>query len=106
MWVLAGHDAGEYKGVAKFFAYLSSAEVQADWRQFTGYLPITTAAADLTRDQGFYDKNPGTSTAIKQMTNEVLTASSKGLRLGNLVQIRDVINEELKAIWSGQKSAQ
>ncbi len=106
LWVLAGHDASEYKGVAKFFAYLSSAEVQADWHQFTGYLPITTAAADLTREQGFYDKNPGTDTAIKQMTNKAPTANSKGLRLGNFVQIRDVINEELEAIWSGQKSAQ
>lgn len=106
LWVLAGHDAAEYKGVAKFFAYLSTAEVQADWHQFTGYLPITTGAADLTRKQGFYDKNPGTDTAIKQMTNKVPTENSKGLRLGNFVQIRDVINEELEAIWSGQKSAQ
>lgn len=106
LWVLAGHDSAEYKGVAKFFSYLSSAAVQADWHQFTGYLPITTAAADLTREQGFYDKNPGTDTAIKQMTNKVPTASSKGLRLGNFVQIRDIINEELEAIWSGQKSAQ
>ena len=34
----------EYKGVAKFFTYLSSTEVQAKWHQQTGYLPITKAA--------------------------------------------------------------
>ena len=59
LWVLRGHDAEAYKGVAQFFSYLSSAEVQADWHQFTGYLPITTAAYELTRSQGFYDENPG-----------------------------------------------
>ncbi len=106
LWVLQGHEAEEYKGAAAFFSYLSSAEVQADWHQFTGYLPITTAAAELTREQGFYDKNPGTDVAIKQMTGKAPTANSKGLRFGNFVQIRDIINEELEAIWNGSKTAQ
>ncbi|MEQ9327199.1 MAG: extracellular solute-binding protein [Rhodospirillales bacterium] len=106
IWVLAGRDAEEYKGVAKFFSFLSSAEIQADWHQFTGYLPVTHAAYDLTKSQGFYDKNPGTDTSIKQMTNKEPTANSKGLRFGNFVQIRDIINEELEAVWAGSKSAQ
>ena len=106
LWVLRGHDAEEYKGVAKFFSYLSSAEVQADWHQFTGYLPITTAAAELTKAQGFYDANPGTDVAIVQMTAKAPTQNSKGLRFGSFVQIRDIINEELESIWAGDKSAQ
>jgi len=106
LWILAGRDDEEYKGVAKFFTYLSSPEVQADWHQSTGYLPITNAAAKLTEEQGFYDKNPGTDTSIKQMTGKAPTENSKGLRLGNFVQIRDVINEELEKIWSGDVSAQ
>ena len=106
LWVLAGHDKAVYPAVARFFTYLSSAEVQADWHQFTGYLPITYAAADLTREQGFYEENPGTDVAIKQMTARAPTENSKGLRLGNFVQIRDVINEELELIWAGDKSAE
>ena len=106
LWVLGGHPDEEYKGVAKFFTYLSSAEVQADWHQFTGYLPITHAAAKLTKEQGFYAKNPGTDVAIMQMTGAEPTENSKGLRLGNFVQIRDVINEELEAIWNGSKTAE
>ncbi len=106
LWVLAGRQAEEYKGVAKFFSFLSSAEIQADWHQFTGYLPVTHAAYDLTKSQGFYDKNPGTDTSIKQMTNKEPTPNSKGLRFGNFVQIRDIINEELEAVWAGSKSAQ
>ena len=106
LWVLQGHDAEDYKAAARFFSYLSSAEVQADWHQFTGYLPITTAAYELSASQGFYEKNPGTDVAIRQMTDKAPTENSKGLRFGNFVQIRDIINEEMESIWGGTKSAQ
>ena len=106
LWVLKGHPKETYKAVGAFFKYLSSPEVQADWHQFTGYLPITKAAYELTAKQGFYKKNPGTDVSIRQMTGKVPTANSKGLRFGNFVQIRDIINEELEGVWSGKKSAQ
>ncbi|MFT7594924.1 MAG: sn-glycerol 3-phosphate transport system substrate-binding protein [Paracoccaceae bacterium] len=105
LWALAGHDAEEYKGVAKFMTYLSSPEVQAWWHQETGYVPITTAAYELSKTQGFYDSNPGTDTAIKQLSLNTPTANSRGVRFGNFVQIRDVINEEMEALWAGDKTA-
>jgi len=105
LWVLAGHKPIEYQGVAKFFSYLSSPEVQAASHQRTGYLPITLAAYELTKQQGFYAKNPGTDTSVLQMNHKPPTENSKGLRLGNLVQIRDVLDEELEAAWAGKKSA-
>ena len=105
LWVLQGHDAEEYEGVAAFFQYLSSPEVQASWHQDTGYLPITYSAYELSQEQGFYDENPGTDVSIKQMTLNDPTDNSRGLRLGNFVQIRDVINEELEEVWSGNKSS-
>ncbi len=106
LWVMAGQDEAEYEGVATFLNYLSSPEVQAQWHQDTGYLPITTAAADLTREQGFYEENPGTDVAVIQMTTNAPTANSKGLRLGNFDQIRTIIDEELEAVWAGDKDAQ
>ncbi len=106
LWVLSGHPDEEYKGAAKFFSFLSKAEVQADWHQQTGYLPITLAAYDLTKEQGFYEKNPGTETALIQMTAKAPTANSKGLRLGSFDQIRGIIDEELEEVWAGKKSAQ
>jgi len=106
LWSLAGHEADEYKGVAKFMTYLSSAEVQAWWHQETGYVPITTAAYELSKEQGFYDSNPGTDTAIKQLSLNEPTPNSRGVRFGNFVQIRDVINEEMESLWAGDKTAQ
>jgi sn-glycerol 3-phosphate transport system substrate-binding protein len=106
LWVLRDRPRDEYKGAAKFFAFLSRPEVQAAWHQNTGYLPITRAAFDLTRSQGFYDRNPGTAISIEQITLKVPTENSKGLRLGSFVLIRDVIDEELEQAFSGKKSAQ
>ncbi len=105
LWALQGHEADEYRGLSQFLTYMSSAEVQAWWHQETGYVPITTAAADLSETQGFYDENPGTDTAIKQLSLNTPTPNSRGLRFGNFVQIRDVINEELEALWAGDQSA-
>ncbi len=105
LWALAGHDSEEYKGLAQFMTYLSSPEVQAWWHQETGYVPITTAAYDLSKEQGFYESNPGTDTAILQLSLNAPTPNSRGLRFGNFVQVRDVINEELEALWAGDKSA-
>jgi sn-glycerol 3-phosphate transport system substrate-binding protein len=106
LWVLRDRPRDEYKGVAKFFAYLSKPDVQASWHQNTGYLPITRAAFDLTRAQGFYDRNPGTAISIEQITLKMPTDNSKGLRLGSFVLIRDVIDEELELAFSGKKTAQ
>ena len=106
LWTLKGHKADSYKGVAKFMEYLSSAEVQAWWHQETGYVPITTAAYELSKTQGFYDKNPGTDTAITQLSLNTPTENSRGIRFGNFVQIRDIINAEMEKIWDGSKTAE
>jgi len=106
LWVLKDRPRAEYKGVARFFTYLSRPEVQAAWHQHTGYLPITRAAYDLTRNQGFYERNPGTAISIEQMMLKRPNENSKGLRLGSFVLIRDIIEEELEQAFAGKKSAQ
>jgi sn-glycerol 3-phosphate transport system substrate-binding protein len=106
LWVLRDRPRAEYTGVGRFFAYLSKPEVQAAWHQNTGYLPITRAAFDLTRAQGFYDRNPGAAIGIEQLTLNPPTENSKGIRLGSFVLIRGVIDEELEQVFSGKQSAQ
>ena len=104
LWVLSGKKPAEYKGVAQFFSFLSSPEVQSASHKRTGYLPITTAAFELTEKSGFYKQNPGTDVAVTQMIRKT-TDKSRGIRLGNFVQIRTIIDEETEQIWSGKKSA-
>ena len=103
LWVMSGKKAEEYKGVAQFFSYISSPEVQSASHKRTGYLPATMAAFELTEKSGFYKQNPGTDVAVNQMIRKV-TDNSRGLRLGNLPQIRAVEDEELEQVWAGKKA--
>jgi sn-glycerol 3-phosphate transport system substrate-binding protein len=105
LWVMSGRKAVEYKGVAKFFNFLSQPDIQMEWHTKTGYVPITKAAYELTRSSGFYDKNPGRDMAVLQLTHKAPTANSKGLRFGNFVQGREVIEEEMEAVFAGKKDA-
>jgi sn-glycerol 3-phosphate transport system substrate-binding protein len=105
LWVMGGKSAAEYKGIARFFTFLSDTDRQAKLHQESGYLPITRAAYDKTKASGFYDKNPSLQTALIELTNKEPTENSRGLRLGNMVQLRDVWAEEIEAALSGQKPA-
>jgi sn-glycerol 3-phosphate transport system substrate-binding protein len=105
LWVMGGKKPDEYKGVAKFLAFLSRPEIQMEWHTTTGYVPITKAAYEVTRKSGFYDKNPGADMPVKELTLHEPTANSKGLRFGNFVQGREVIEEELEAVFAGKKDA-
>ncbi|MBC7436392.1 MAG: sn-glycerol-3-phosphate ABC transporter substrate-binding protein UgpB [Bdellovibrionales bacterium] len=104
LWVMSGKKPAEYKGVAKFFSFISQPEVQSASHKRTGYLPVTTAAYDLTEKSGFYKQNPGTDVAVTQMIRKV-TDKSRGIRLGNYVQVRAIEDEELEQVWNGKKSA-
>jgi sn-glycerol 3-phosphate transport system substrate-binding protein len=104
LFVMGGKSKEEYKAVAKFLTFLSQPDVQAEWHQTTGYLPITMAAYELTKKSGFYEKNPGTDVSVQQMIVKT-TDKSRGIRLGNFLQIRDIIDEELESVWSGKKDA-
>ena len=104
LWVMSGKPADHYKGVASFFNYLSSPEVQSESHKRTGYLPITTAAFKLTEQSGYYKQNPGADVAVNQMIRKT-TDKSRGIRLGNFLQIRTIIDEELEQVWAGKATA-
>ena len=105
LWVMSGKKPADYKGVAKFFAFLSKPEIQMEWHTGTGYVPITMAAYELTKKSGYYEKNPGADMPVRQLTLHPPTANSKGLRFGNFVQGREVIEEEMEAVFAGKKDA-
>ena len=105
IWAMAGHSKDAEKGAAAFLNYLLKPEVQARFHQLTGYVPVTLEGYELTKQQGFYDKNPGTDIAVKALSDKKPTINSLGLRLGNFVQIRNIIDEELEAVWAGKKTA-
>jgi len=105
LWVMGGKKPEEYKGVAKFFAFLSDTDRQVAVHKASGYLPITRAAYAKTKESGYYKDAPYLETPLLELTNKEPTENSRGLRLGNMVQLRDLWAEEIEAALAGKKSA-
>jgi sn-glycerol 3-phosphate transport system substrate-binding protein len=105
MWVMGGKTPEEYKGVAKFLAFLSDTDRQVETHKATGYLPITKASYEKAKAEGFYKDQGYLETPLLELTNKEPTANSRGLRLGNMVQLRDIWAEEIEGALAGKKSA-
>jgi sn-glycerol 3-phosphate transport system substrate-binding protein len=61
LWVMSGKKPEVLQGRRVVLHYLSSPEVQSASHKRTGYLPITTAAYQLTEKSGFLQEKPGTT---------------------------------------------
>ncbi len=105
LFVVNGKTPQEYRGVAKFFAFLSKPEVQAEWSEKTGFMPLSRAALELTRKNGFYENNPGADIAVEQVVGKgaIPASHARGVRLGNYQLIRAIIDEEIEQVWTGKK---
>ena len=105
LWVMGGKSAAEYKGVAKFLSFLSETDRQIELHKKSGYLPITKAAYAKVKGEGFYKENPILEVPLLELTNKEPTDNSRGLRFGNMVQMRDVWSEEIEQALAGKKTA-
>ena len=105
LFAMAGKSDEENACTAQFFSFLTSPEVQVYWHENTGYVPITEAAYELAKEEGYYDEKPVAEVGIKQL---MLPGGewSKGYRLGFYPQVRDVINRETGKIFSGETSVE
>jgi sn-glycerol 3-phosphate transport system substrate-binding protein len=107
LWTLTARNRtpAEYRGVAEFFRFISQPEQDLWWHQATGYVPITVAAYERARAEGYYEKNPGADAAIVQLSRAEPTPHSMGFRLGGFIEIRNIIQEELEKVLQGQQTA-
>jgi len=99
LWAMAGKTPAENRGMARFLAWLAKPDIQAEWHQRTGFVPVTRAAYERTAQSGFYKANPGHEIAIRQLLLNQPTRESRGIRLGNFAAIRAIIEEELEPVW-------
>ncbi|HEY7581339.1 MAG TPA: sn-glycerol-3-phosphate ABC transporter substrate-binding protein UgpB [Acetobacteraceae bacterium] len=108
VWAMTapGRSEAEYRAVATFLKFLGRPEIDAQWSQATGYVPVTFAGFELSKKQGYYDKNPGADLAVKQLARGTVTDNSRGLRLGRLPEIRNIIYEEMEKAFQGGQTGQ
>jgi sn-glycerol 3-phosphate transport system substrate-binding protein len=108
LWTMTAPDRteAEYKAVAEFLKYLGKPEVDSTWSQNTGYVPVSFAGYEALKQQGFYTKNVGADIPVEQLARGTMTPNTKGLRLGRLSEIRNIIQEELEKALQGGQTAQ
>jgi sn-glycerol 3-phosphate transport system substrate-binding protein len=108
VWTMTapGRTAAEYKAVATFLKFMARPENDAYWHEHTGYVPVTLAGFELAKQQGFYKANPGADLPVNQLTRGTVTNNSRGLRLGRLPEIRNIIYEEMEKAFQGNQTAQ
>jgi len=108
LWTLTARNrtAEEYRGVAEFYRFISDVEQDKWWHHVTGYVPLTLAAYEASRAEGFYAQNPGADAAIIQLSRAEPTPNSQGFRLGGFVEIRNIIQEELERGFQGQQNTE
>ena len=103
LFAMSGKPDAEYKGVADFFSYMTNPENQVFWHKETGYVPITTAAYDVAKAEGYYNESLDAEVGIMQLSQPG-GEWTKGYRLGYYVQIRDVMYSKFDDIFSGKSS--
>ncbi|UWR09518.1 extracellular solute-binding protein (plasmid) [Ruegeria sp. B32] len=105
LFAMAGKSDEENKATAAFFEFLTKPETQYMWHRETGYVPITTAAYEMAKGDGHYDRAPAAEVGIKQLSLPA-GENTKGYRMGFYVQIRDVMNREYGRILTGETSVE
>jgi sn-glycerol 3-phosphate transport system substrate-binding protein len=108
LWTMTapGRTPDEYKAVAAFLKYIGKPDVDATWAQNTGYVPVTFAGYEALKQQGFFTRNVGADIPVEQLARGTMTPNTKGLRLGRLSEIRNIIQEELEKALQGGQTAQ
>jgi len=104
LWVVKGTRRGEARDAARFMAFLLRPEVQLEWHQKTGYVPLAVAAYRQSKEQGFYRANPGYEIAIRQLLFRPPKRDTRGIRLAHFARIRAIVDEELEAVWKRDES--
>lgn len=105
LFAFSGKPDAENKCTADFFNFLTSTDVQAFYHQATGYVPITKAAYEKSKADGWYEKNPQAEVGAQQLSLPQ-GEWSKGYRLGFYPQIRVIEEREFNKIFSGETTVE
>jgi sn-glycerol 3-phosphate transport system substrate-binding protein len=105
LWAMAGKSPSEDRGVARFFAFLSSPERQLQLYEESGYIPSLVAAAEMARRAVPDERSQALAVGLAELTSKEPTENSRGLRLGGMTELREIWSEEIEAALAGQKSA-
>lgn len=103
LWVLAGAKKAEYKVVARFMSFMLRPQVQQEWLQATGFLPMTQAAKAALKAGGVPVLALNGANARMSEHKPITTRAKQS---GEAAQrIHAIVGEEVARVWSDGRPA-
>lgn len=102
LWMLAGRKKHEYKLAARFVGFMLRPQVQREWVQATGYLPMTPAAIEALKAAGVA---PTLLDAATRRLAERKSATMRTKHGSGLNRVREILNQEIASVWADAKPA-
>lgn len=102
LWIGEGKKPAEYRAAAKFVSYLVAPETQVELTRIGGFLPMTPSARAAANSKLFGNDLDGLKVAYAQLKHE---GAAYPLRVSQIEPVRRIVEEELEAVWNGQKPA-
>jgi sn-glycerol 3-phosphate transport system substrate-binding protein len=102
LWVGAGKQPLEYKGVARFVSFLLGPETQVEMTAAGGFLPMTPVARTAGRSRLLKADMAGLDVAYAQLQGK---GPLRTLRVSQIEPVRIIVEEELEAVWADKKPA-
>lgn len=96
LWVMKGHKEEEYAAVWEFLQYIMKMDVTKQWHKATGYFPTSNSAVKQLLDEEWFAEHPNHLTAFLQILTGTRVDEAQGVRLGNFVAIRDIVDSAIE----------
>ncbi len=93
LWIGDNLDPQVESAAGEFLSWLLEPEQQARWHRETGYFPVCDGAADLLRNEGWFEQNPEFATAFDQFQESSDTPATNGAQMGPFPTVRGIIEQ-------------
>jgi sn-glycerol 3-phosphate transport system substrate-binding protein len=96
LWLMNNLDPAVEEGALTFLVWFTGTENDAEWHQFTGYVPVRLSSVELLEAEGWYEENPNFFTASDQLNNSQVTPATRGALLGTYNETRNIITQAIE----------
>ena len=104
IWVGQGHSKDEYKAAAKFLEFTLTPQTQLTIARQGGFLPLTPASQAAAQSKLLRDDLKAQDLGLTNVMRPAAAGANVGWISFN-PQLRQILNEEMDAVFTGKKSA-
>lgn len=105
LWISKTSPRPQAEAALDFALFMTSTSNMAAWHKLTGYYPVRDSSVNLLRKQGWFSSSPLQILAFNQLLKTTPNVASAGALNGAAIQTRNIIEQGLQKVTSGQAVA-